>query len=343
MEIVTRKEYLTEQVVFVDGISGCGKTLLSPLVSSLERVELINYVFEIEKFCQLHTFKKLSLDAAKSLIEIHVDLKLYNTMMSRDLNFRPADISSALKAHNSEEYIQRLFSKGDDEVPDIIKEKKPILNCASHNLMAYSIPIWESFGDRVVMIQVIRHPLYMVRQNIVNFENTVNSPKDFTLHYLYNNSSLPYFVKGWEEDYLNSNSVERTIYYLDNLIKLTNKTKKKVKDDYQAKVITVPFEQLALNPGPWLDKIAKIIGTKVNDSTRKVMQEQNVPRDKVAQGIDLEVYRRCGWVPPKNGTNERDELNIRREDFTRAANSDAIAVLDQLSLEYEEKYWNPDL
>ena len=91
-----------------------------------------------------------------------------------------------------------------------------------------------------------------------------------------------------------------------------------------------------------MEKIAKAIGTEITDTTRKVMKEQNVPRDMVAQGIDLDIYRRCGWVPPKNGTTERDELNIRREDVAREVSGEVLVILDGLSKEYEEKYWNPD-
>jgi hypothetical protein len=62
----------------------------------------------------------------------------------------------------------------------------------------------------------------------------------------------------------------------------------------------------------------------------------------VSQGVDLDIYRRCGWKPPEENSTERDELNIRREEISGEISSDALAVLDRLSKEYEGQYWKLD-
>ena len=36
---IIRKKHLAENIVIIDGFPGCGKTLFSPIISSLERVE----------------------------------------------------------------------------------------------------------------------------------------------------------------------------------------------------------------------------------------------------------------------------------------------------------------
>ena len=66
-----------------------------------------------------------------------------------------------------------------------------------------------------------------------------------------------------------------------------------------------------------------------------------VPRDKIAQGLDIEIYRRCGWVPPIDGASEIDELNIRRQDIKLDARSSTMKIFDQLCNDYEKKYWSP--
>ena len=48
---VTRKKQLAEKIVIVDGQPGCGKTMLSPIIASMERVELLSYAFEVEFIC----------------------------------------------------------------------------------------------------------------------------------------------------------------------------------------------------------------------------------------------------------------------------------------------------
>lgn len=78
---------MAETVLFVDGQAGCGKTLLSPIVASLARVELQTYTYEIEHYCALSFLDKMSSDAAQTLIRMMTDLRLYNTMMGREVNF----------------------------------------------------------------------------------------------------------------------------------------------------------------------------------------------------------------------------------------------------------------
>ena len=339
MNTISRKAHLAEKIVFVDGLPGCGKTLFSTLIASMDRVELLSYTYEVEHICALYYLDKIPIDAAKAMVSIQTDLKIYNTMMGRDVNFRPTDLSSVFKNHNPSRYLQRLFGPGDEKVPEMIQQENPILNLAVHNLLSYSEPIWQALRDRCVFIEIVRHPLYMVRQQALNMSHLLGDVRNFDVKYAHKGFDLPYYIHGWEKDYLNSNSMERTIFFIDKLTHRTNIARKKLKEKYQAKIITIPFELFVLNPEPWMQKIADVLGTNILDSTRKVMSEQNVPRNMVADGIDLEIYKRCGWVPPQEGATERDELLIRRADVAREVSNELISVLDRLNDEYEKTYW----
>ena len=121
-----------------------------------------------------------------------------------------------------------------------------------------------------------------------------------------------------------------------------NRIEKALREKYQPNILTIPFEQFVLDPNPWVEKIALAIGSKITDNTKNVMLQQKVPREKIAQGLDLEIYKRCGWVPPIEGATERDELLVRREDVSREVSEDAMLILDKLCEEYEKLYWNPD-
>ena len=45
-----REKLLGEKVIFLDGLQGSGKTMLAPIVSTFERVELMTYAFDVQ-FC----------------------------------------------------------------------------------------------------------------------------------------------------------------------------------------------------------------------------------------------------------------------------------------------------
>lgn len=339
--LISRKKRLAEKVIFVDGLPGCGKTLLSSIVASLDKVELLSYSYEIEHYCSLHYLNKLKPDAAKSLIRMQVDLKLYNTMMGREVNFRPADLSSVFMSQDPNKYLKRIFLDGDAKVLDQIYAQNPILNIAVHNLLAYSEPIWDALGERAVFIEVVRHPLYMIRQQALNFENLLENVRDFSVYFSYKGRELPYYINGWEDLYLESSAIERSVHLMDNYLSIVEKAKEKIISDYQAKILTVPFELFVLDPNPWIERISDITGAGINEVTRRVMEEQNIPRKKVAEGIDLEVYRRCGWVPPSEGMSEKDELLIRRREVEISTSSKVMNVLDKICGEYENLYWNP--
>ena len=115
-----RKNYIAPKVLVIDGLPGCGKTMLTPILASLNRAEVMTYSYELEYILTLSYLGKISDDAANTMIRISTDLKLYNLMMSRETNFRPSDLSSIFKHKSPIRYIKRLFEAGDDTIPNKI-------------------------------------------------------------------------------------------------------------------------------------------------------------------------------------------------------------------------------
>lgn len=333
-----RKQRMIKKVVIVDGQPGCGKTMLSPIVASLDRVELIYYVPEIENICALRYLEKIHEDAAIAMIQIQADLIIYETMMSRRTNFRPADISSAFQDQNTWRYIRRLFQKGDETIPGKIERDNPITHFTTHNLLAFSKPVFSAFGNNVVLIEVVRHPLYMIKQQALNMERTLATSRDFHIYIDYNGVQLPYYTLGWEPSFLKSNSIEKTIYTIDKITKLALSAKDDLIKNYGAQVLTIPFEKFVIEPWPYMSKIEEALETKITSKTRKMMKKQKVPRKLIADGLDLKIYRRCGWKPAEKGSNEEQELEIRRQSFAKEASSQAMRVFDELCAEYEKKH-----
>jgi hypothetical protein len=340
--IVSREKHLAEKVVFVDGLPGSGKSLFSPIIASMDRVELLNYTYEIEHICALKYLSKISMDAAEVMVRMQTDLKIYNTMMGREVNFRPTDVSSATQNHDPIRYFKRLFEVGDEAIPELIHRDRPILNLTTHQLLAFSEPIWRGLGARCVFIEILRHPLYMFRQQLWNEEKSFGSARSFDVYMSYKGHEVPYYALGMEEKYINLPAEERVINYFLHITELTNNARKKMLMDYDATIVTIPFEEFVISPEKWVDKITVALGTKPTEYTNNAMKKQNVPRTKIAQSVDVPVYRRCGWVPPIDGASERDELLNRRRDIVQKVSSEAMGILDQLCGDYEDKYWSPD-
>jgi len=190
---LVRPEQHLYKVVFVDGLPGCGKTMLSAIVAALDRVELLSYSSELENVCALRYLNKITEDAAISLIQTQTDLMIYQIMMSRNLNFRYEDLSSAFQSPKTFLYLKRIFQKGNEAIPDRIARQRPILNIATHQLLAFSMPIFQALGDKAVFIEVVRHPLYMVKQQALNYERAIGTSRHSAIYISSKQGPLPFF------------------------------------------------------------------------------------------------------------------------------------------------------
>jgi len=208
---VVRRPSMTEKIVLIDGQAGCGKTMLSPIVASLDRVELLTFPFGIEHMCAMRYLQKIEDDAARSMIRMITDLQLYRNMMSREINFRPTDLSSVFRDVDPIRYIKRLFLKGDEYVPERVKKEKPILHLATHNLLSFSEPFFSGVGDRLTYIEVVRHPLYMLKQQALNMQRLISDVRHFAIYFDYKGYDLPFYAAGWEDQFIASNDVEKSI------------------------------------------------------------------------------------------------------------------------------------
>jgi len=330
---VVRKKQLVEKIVIIDGQPGCGKTMLSPIVSSFNRVELLSYAFEIEFICRLFQLNKIDSDAAVAMTRMLIDHKLYQTMMGRDTNFRYSDLSSVFQDSNPWRYFKRIFQKGDLEIPDRIRKQRPILNLTTHDLLGYSDPIMNAFENSVLFIEVVRHPLYLVKQQQLNMKNLIDNPRDIQINIEFNGHQLPYFCEGWEEKFLISNSMEKAIYTIEKTTKLTNLKRKIWMNSKNHSILTVPFEKFVIDPSTYIRKIEDGLKTKISLKTRQIMKKQKVPRKILTDGPALEIYKRCGWEP-SSGNSEEDEVIKRREMVAKSSSKEAMKVMDQLSHNY---------
>ena len=117
----------------VNGFPGCGKTMLSPIISSFTKVEIMQYAPLIEQICELWSLGRIDDDVAESMIRMNADLLIYNCMMGRNANCRPSDLSSIFR-HRPTLHLKRMLMKGDEVIPQVIKSEKPILQLTTHML-----------------------------------------------------------------------------------------------------------------------------------------------------------------------------------------------------------------
>ncbi len=325
---ISRNSQLLHKLIIVDGFPGCGKTMLSPIISSFSKVELMQYSPLIEQICELFGLKKIDSDIAESMIRMNADLMIYETMMARNANFRPSDLSSIFRDQPAK-HFKRLFKKGDEFIPAIIKEEEPILHLTTHMLYPAINLLEKSLKEKLIFIEVVRHPLYMIIQHEMNIKN-LDDPRFQHIRYMNSEKEYTFYVEGWEKEFDKSNSFERAIYsmkwYFD-----------KVKQIAENSALIIPFETFVKSPDNFLNVIADSLSSNIDKSVKREMNKQKVPRGHLSDGPALDIYKRCGWVPPQS-YSEEEEINVRRELVKSNVSSEAFLVLDRLCASYEEDH-----
>jgi len=337
--MITRDNLLLNKCLIIDGQPGCGKTLFSSIMVGYENIELLNYSTEIENICSLYSYKSINLQGAKAFIKTHLDLMIYETMMSRRVNFRNNDLSSAKNNPNKPEYFKRLSLKGDEQVPNYIKQKKPILHLATHNLLPISKPIFQAYKNinKLYFLVILRHPLYMIEQQIINQKNFIKdkASRNFRIYYKYQNNYLSYWNIGNGSEYTKANYAEKAILDIYHLTKLYDR----YLNNKNYNILSIPFEQFVLNPNEYLNLIEKKFNLKRNIFFDKILKKQKVPRKKISNGIALNVYIEKGWKKPIINLNEKEELILRKKILLkRKINKKYLHLLDNLIDDYENKY-----
>lgn len=338
MSRVTRQVHVAPQIVFLDGLTGTGKTMLGPLVGSLARVEVLRIEHTYEYLCEMHHLGRMERDATEALLGMYADLACYDTMIARNTNFRSGDLSGVWSNPFPWRYVRRLRMPDGDVVSARIEAERPILQVLTHQAISAMGAAFSAYGDRVRFIEAVRHPLFLLEHWLTYIDRHGTDPRDFTVWIEHDGHALPWFAQGWEERYLTASAFDRVIHTIDHLTRACDSFIASLPDDARARVLEVPFEQFVFEPDPWMERICELLGTEATPATRKVMRAQRVPRALIAAGPAKDVYRRYGWKAPDRGETERSEYESKREYAAAMASPEALEVLDSLSEEYERRW-----
>ena len=339
-----QSSYLAKKIVIVDGMIGGGKNLLSSIVSSLPNVEMWLHKPEIEHVCSLHHLGHISLDAAKTLINMWADEEIYNQSMSRNTNFKPSDVSSVFHYSRPLRYFKRLF-KSPTKAKESIKKEMPILSLMTHVNTSYSKPLFEALGERLIYIRVSRHPMstYLLQHNRKWNERWTIDDRHGPVMYktLDQNSKsidLPFYAKNIEKNYLDANSTDRAILLFDQWIRTSDDLIDKVAKSTKAAIFEIPFEKFVFQPQMYIKKISLSLGVTPDKITNKMMRRQGVPRSSLTDAPKSKVYSKIGWKRPKENFTLAENFDQGRAYAAETASPEALSILDKLAEDYEERH-----
>lgn len=266
-----RKKKLAQKILFVDGLSGSGKSLIGPLITSMKKSEYWIYDHLFEEIVALLVNNKIDLSSARSLLRIHADMNIYNLAIGRNVNFRPNDHSGVHYGMMQKEFNKRLKIKDGDHISKKILRKKLWLPIMTHNILVYSNYLNKVFSDReIFFISISRNPAKLICDFYDgNWENKINNNvRELYLTYKKKNRIYPWFLS------TSKNSKSFIESYAEFALYYCNYQKKLKLNHYLIK-----FENFIQKPEKDLENLKKILGSQTM-ITKKILRSFNLPRDK---------------------------------------------------------------
>jgi hypothetical protein len=307
-----KRNTLSNDIIFIDGLWGTGKSLLGPIVSGMSGVERVKVESCYEYISLLYYLEKIDQDAAVFMLKTYADTSQYHNLISREVNLRWSDDTGLKNATNKLKVIKRLFGgEGDVKLEEINREN--LAFCVmSHMLMLTPKLLPIAFSSRVKVIEMVRHPLYML-DHISAYLKRFESAREFTMAYYFNEVKVPWFAKEWEAQFVAANLVEKAVLCMAYLYpKLMSQIELARLSGLE--VLDLNFEEAVFDTDRMLFKLEEFTGRRHYSGIASILKKQKLPRETIANGCGHSAY---GW---SNGSG-KSELEDYMERLSVVSNN----------------------
>jgi len=268
---------LAKNLIFIDGITRCGKSVFSSIISSFEDMEHIQFYNLIELVIPSVKLSGVNEKFARNILRSSFNELAYNIQISRNVNFRKNDQTSIYKYKEPSIYINRLDIDEGDSVVENILNNDFHLPLQTHDLMV-NLDVVDLMELDYKIIELYRNPI----DNIYSWwargfgERFASDPREFTLLIEHADKKFPWYVLGYEEKIADLNPYERCVMMGVDLIERSIKQQKYAK--FPEKILTINFEDMVQNPKNQIKRLEKFLGKNKTQYTETFISEANCPR-----------------------------------------------------------------
>ena len=216
---IEKNSTFENDIIFVDGLWGTGKSILGPIISNMHEVEKIKSESIYEYMSWLNQLGKIDEDAAVWMMRTYADSSQYHNRIGREINLRWSDDTGLKQVINKWDYIKRLFGKEGNDFVNEINSKNIAFSVMSHMLMLCPELLDKSYGSRVKIIETVRNPLYMI-SHFANYLDRFEASREFTMAYYYQGVKIPWFINESVDEFVEGNKFERAVQCIVKLYPL---------------------------------------------------------------------------------------------------------------------------
>lgn len=327
----SRKNSFQGKILLLDGLSGTGKTMLMRLIDSYEDVSPPRFDYQLEQICIGLSENKIEISAGIQMLQLLIDQRQYDAKLSREVNFRPSDLSSIFKSTKKYLYVRRLFGNKISRNLESLIEGVEQIFFVVHQLLDTSMILDEVPNKSVKRVLTVRHPYYLF-DHWASYSGTHgNSPNDFTIT-LNKTYSAPWFIKKSPEMFYLHSAEDKAALAISEL---THRQINYLKG--KPDVLVIDFEKFVLSPNNYLEKLSNLIGTNSNGISRKLKSE-NLPRKHINNSTQKAIYRRYRSNLLTDHLSHKEDYLKLRERISHSVSKSHFILLESAAKRYEEEF-----
>ena len=317
---LNKQNTFQNDIIIIDGLWGTGKSILGPIISNIVGVEKIKAESLYEYMSWLYHLGKIKKDAAVWMMRTYADSGQYHNRIGREINLRWSDDTGLKHVSNKFNYLKRLFGPEGDVIVNEINSKNLAFSLMSHLLMLTPDLLIPAYGNRVKVIEMVRHPLYMVN-HFASYLERFESSREFTMSFYHKDVKIPWFLNGWEEEFVKGNKFERAILSIINLYPWLESELIKSRNN-GLQILELSFEEMAFETNVAIQKLETFIGRKHSDHLNSILRSQKLPRETIAKGKGYASY---GWV-----NTDISEAEFYKESLDLVLNNCSVKYINEL-------------
>jgi len=274
-------EVLTNKIIFVDGVTRTGKAMLNNLLLGFENTSSIQFINILEQLMPMYLQKKMDRNAISSYLRLFFNENFYNYKLSRNLNFRYDDLTSIHNTSNPKVFFKNLAKKDGDIIVDELYQDDLYFQFQTHDLLTH----YSSFLDLnidVYVLELFRNPVDTVHSWYKRgWGNRFDKadPRSGTTLFKYNEYTIPHYVIGHEEEYIQLNEMEKCVFMHNLLVKKSIEEYKKLTKEEKKKILILKYENLLTSTENELNKMLNFLNLSRSSYMNSAMQDARVPRD----------------------------------------------------------------
>ncbi|MBO6948126.1 MAG: hypothetical protein JJ855_09115 [Rhodospirillales bacterium] len=272
------KPPVTDNMLFVDGISRSGKKLTCKIVSHLEGVDYFQYISLIENMSYLWHLGNIDLETAARLLKFNIDEFTYNRAIGRNLNTRRSDETSVYKAYDADAILARADAPDGAGAMAAYNDAGRKTLYHTHSVLAFVDVVFEAFPG-MKFIHIDRHPIDIAEDWFRRGwgDRWAVDPLAFSVIADSEFGPVPWYSVGWAREYSEMTPAERCVAGIVHLQTGDRRRLDTLDADRRRQVHQFAFEHLIEDTHSVIGRLASFVGTEPHGKMAALLKAENCP------------------------------------------------------------------